>query len=613
MLIPLDTIPNAPWKLRFRAPSVAMAQIARNNPDRGLVVTTNTGQYQLYAWDVPENALRQLTFKPEGVVGGTISPDGHDVYFMQDDNGNEIGHFVRIPFEEGQAEDITPDMELYSAFGLSFSREGNLLGSVISNDHGFHAVVIPLSQTGGWGIPAEFHNSDRLMFGPMLSTRGEIAVIVSTEKSVYQHTVLLAFDLRQHQLVGELAEDKASLMAFAFSPIPGDLRLAGSTTGSGYSRPFIWDLATGRRHDLNLPDLEGDVSISDWSEDANLLLLTRSFKAEQKLALYDIRRGSVEELKHPPGFYGTGAPFAPALQFHQGQIISIWQDAANPPQLIALNPDGEKSRTIIAAGKIPPGRPFKSIECTSTDGERIQGWLATPPGKGPFPTILHVHGGPETQTVEYFMPNAQAWLDHGFAWLSLNYRGSSGFGRSFREKIWGNIGRWEIADMVAAREWLVREGIADPARVIPHGWSYGGYLTLLALGKYPDLWAAGLAGTATVDWAMEFEDLSPAMRGYSVALLGGTPQEKPEIYAAFSPINYVENVKAPVLVIQGKNDTRTPARPVAVYEQKMRELGKEIEVCWYNEGHAGGGIEQEIEHQEIMMRFAYKVFNRPKI
>jgi dipeptidyl aminopeptidase/acylaminoacyl peptidase len=247
------------------------------------------------------------------------------------------------------------------------------------------------------------------------------------------------------------------------------------------------------------------------------------------------------------------------------------------------------------------------VTFTSADSETIQGWLGLPEGPGPFPTILHTHGGPETQTVEYFMPNSQAWLDHGFAWLAINYRGSTGFGRAFREKIWGNPGHWELEDMVAARNWLVIEGIADAKQILLHGWSYGGYLTLLGLSKYPDIWAGGLAGTATVDWAMEYEHLSAALRGYSVAIFGGTPDEKPEQYAAASPMTYIRSIKAPVLIIQGRNDTRTPARPVEVYEARMKALGKSIEVHWYDEGHFGGGVEQDVQHQEIMLRFAHSV------
>jgi dipeptidyl aminopeptidase/acylaminoacyl peptidase len=237
----------------------------------------------------------------------------------------------------------------------------------------------------------------------------------------------------------------------------------------------------------------------------------------------------------------------------------------------------------------------------------IQGWLGVPEGKGPFPVILHTHGGPVVVATELFLPSSQCWMDHGFAFLTINYRGSITFGREFQEKIWGNPGHWEVEDMAAAREWLVREGIARPDAILLTGGSYGGYNTLMALGKQPDLWAGGMALVAISDWAMLYEDSADTLKGYLVALFGGTPQEKPEQYRLSSPITYAQQVSAPVLIIQGRNDTRTPSRPVEVYERELKELGKPIEVQWYDAGHLGAGVERDIQDYEIMLRFAYRV------
>lgn len=233
--------------------------------------------------------------------------------------------------------------------------------------------------------------------------------------------------------------------------------------------------------------------------------------------------------------------------------------------------------------------------------------LAMPEGPGPFPTILHVHGGPEFAMTEVFLPGSQSWLDHGFAFLSINYRGSTTFGRAFLEQIWGDLGRWEVEDMVAARQWLVKEGIADPARVLVTGWSYGGYLTLLAVGTTPDLWAGGMAGIAIADWAIAHEDTTDTLRGWRAARFGGTPEEQPERYATSSPITYAQHVKAPVMIIQGRNDTRTPPRSVEVYEAKMKALGKTIEVHWFDAGHGSLVVDQAIEHHELMLSFAHRV------
>ena len=345
----------------------------------------------------------------------------------------------------------------------------------------------------------------------------------------------------------------------------------------------------------------------DWSHDGDRLLLLQTSRAQRRLWIYDVAGDALHELDHPPGYYGSGTYFGP-----DGEIFATWEDAAHPTRVIALDPEtGALRRTVLAAGETAPGRPLRTVTFASTDGQEIQGWLGVPEGEGPFPTILYTHGGPESVQTEEFSPEAQAWLDHGFAWLSINYRGSTTFGRAFQQQIWGNLGHWELEDMVAARDWLVREGIAHPDQIFPSGWSYGGYLTLLALGRRPELWAGGMAGVAIADWAMLYEDSSETLRGYCSAMFGGTPAEKPEQYAASSPIADVERVRAPLLIIQGRNDTRTPARPVEVYAERLRALGKAVEVEWFETGHVGGfaDIDLGIAHQERMLRFAQAVLD----
>lgn len=237
----------------------------------------------------------------------------------------------------------------------------------------------------------------------------------------------------------------------------------------------------------------------------------------------------------------------------------------------------------------------------------VQGWLGVPVGEGPFPTVIYLHGGPEMAVMNWFAPESQAWLDHGFAFLSLNYRGSTTFGSAFQTMLWGNIGHWEVEDLVAARAWLVAEGIAQPEQIALTGWSYGGYLTLLGLGKHPDLWAGGLAGAAIADWALLYEDAAESLVGHTGLAMGGTPDEVPEQYAKSSPLTYVEQIAAPVLIIQGQNDSRTPARQVTVFAERMRALGKPIKLVWYETGHVGGDMALAVAHQAMMIEFARQV------
>jgi dipeptidyl aminopeptidase/acylaminoacyl peptidase len=419
---------------------------------------------------------------------------------------------------------------------------------------------------------------------------------------------LVALETASGRVINEATDGDGRLEAVKFAPLPGDGRLMAYSNRVGVARPLLLDIVRGTRTDIALDGLDGEIYPIDWSADGRHVLLEHFARAVQRLLVYDVADRRLTPLNHPNGTYAY-ACFA-----RGGAIHVVWEDSTHPPHVIALEAaTGTPVRTLLPAPDIPPCRPWRSISLTSTDQQQIQGWLAVPDGPGPFPTILHLHGGPEAAMTEGFGPNSQSWLDHGFAFLSVNYRGSTTFGRAFLEQIWGNVGRWEVEDMVAAREWLVKEGIADPARVFLTGWSYGGYLTLQALGTRPDLWAGGMAGIALADWAIAHEDTTDTLRGWRAARFGGTPEEVPERYAASSPITYAQHVRAPVMIIQGRNDTRTPPRSVEAYEAKMKALGKSIEVHWFDAGHGSLVVEQAIEHHELMLRFAQRILGAPRM
>ena len=116
-----------------------------------------------------------------------------------------------------------------------------------------------------------------------------------------------------------------------------------------------------------------------------------------------------------------------------------------------------------------------------------------------------------------------------------------------------------------------------------------------------------MALVAIADQTLTWEDSSGLLQGITTASFGGTPAEKPDLYRAASPITYAEAVRAPLLVIQGKNDTRCPPRQMEVYEAKMRDLRKDIEVLWFDAGHGSGDREQVIGWYDRMLAFAKKI------
>jgi dipeptidyl aminopeptidase/acylaminoacyl peptidase len=607
MLVPLNVADDAPWKARFRIPIVASTQIAHNARSRGLAVSNHTGIYQFHAWDVESGRLvRQLTDQPAGVVFGGISPDGHYIYYLHDQGGDEIGHFVRVPFEGGAPEDTTPSLPPYASFALSQSLSGGVLGFTAADREGFKIYTMTQGADGVLGEPTPLYRSARQTFGPILNYAGDYAVIATSERSQYRDFSLMAFDLRSaeaQQTVLVLAEDEGSLQPVAFAPLPGDTRLLATTNVTGFDRPVIWDVRTGDRTDIPLLGLDGNFSAWGWSPDGSRILLCQLVAAQYQLYVYDLANSALHKLDHPHGTFGYG------YFYSDDEIFASWQDSTHPPQLIALDATtGTQTRVVLPAGdETPPSRPWKSVSFISSGGASIQAWLAVPEGAGPFPTILHTHGGPTSVQTETFYASAQAWLDHGFAFMSVNYRGSVTFGRQFEQAIFGQLGNLEVDDLAAAHAWLVAQRVAQPDAVLLTGGSYGGYLTLQTIGRRPELWAGGMAVVAIADWRLMYEDQAETLRGYQRSLFGGTPDELPEAHAASSPITYAEQLRAPILVIQGRNDTRCPARQMQVYEARLRELGKAIEVHWFDAGHGSRAMQQNIEHQELMLRWAYRI------
>jgi dipeptidyl aminopeptidase/acylaminoacyl peptidase len=169
---------------------------------------------------------------------------------------------------------------------------------------------------------------------------------------------------------------------------------------------------------------------------------------------------------------------------------------------------------------------------------------------------------------------------------------------------------WELEDIIAAREFLVSEGVAASDQIALSGGSYGGYLTLLALGKHPELWAAGVATVAIANNTLTYEDASPLLQGIMRASFGGAPTDSPELWERSSPHTYAANVTAPLLIIQGKNDTRCPRRQMEVYEAELKALGKPIEVLWFDAGHGVGSTEQAIGFMEQTLAFLKAAFSR---
>jgi len=604
-----DTIAEERWKERWRTPEIRYARVAANNPDRGFFIANIEKTYQLYAWDPKGRSYAPLTDLLGGVAKAAILPDGSAVLYHRDEAGTEIGHYHLVSFDGERQTDLTPELPDYSQAGWSIASNSNQIALSAGLENTFATYVqhgIPMTHDVKLNL---IYESKEFSGGPELSNDGHLVAIHTAEKQEGMRFVVLVFDTTCGEQVGVLSDGlTCSIELVGFSPVNNDHRLLAFTDRSGFLRPLIWDPISGDRMDFELLLLEGDVKPLDWTPDASAVLLMQVHRAEQKLFLYDVARGDIKPLRLPPGSLGfLGGIFGHEAFFtSDGRLFALMEDSAKPKHIVELDPvSGEFLDDVLYLKQAPPGHSWESVEFPSTGLSMIQGWLGLPSvGSPPYPTILHTHGGPEAVATNHYNQLAQAWIDHGYAFLTVNYRGSTTFGKEFRESIWGQPGTLEVEDMLAARRWLIDQQIAREDQIFLTGYSYGGYLTLLAMGKAPGLWAGGMAMAAISDWIMSYQYENATLRAMDDGLFLGTPEEKPEAWKVASPVTYAENFDAPLLIIQGSNDSRTPAEPIRAFEKILKGLKKEVEVHWYEAGHIGPTTEQWIEFTQLMLDFA---------
>ncbi|MEV8627156.1 prolyl oligopeptidase family serine peptidase [Streptomyces sp. NPDC051079] len=590
------------WQQRFRAPRVSLPEWAEEAPDRSLFVSNATGTYELYAWDRATGGQRQVTDRPNGTTDGTLSPDGQWIWWFADTDGDEFGVWMRQPFHEGDGADggadepAVPGLEASYPAGLAIGRDGTVVVGRSTDEDG---STVHLLRPGAAG-PVEIYRHRESAGVGDLSHDGSLIAIEHTEHGDSMHSSVRILRAADASVLAELDDTKGGteelgLGVLGFAPVDGDTRLLVGHQRRGRWEPMLWDVATGTETDLRL-DLPGDVS-AEWYPDGSGLLVVHSFEARSELWRYEIGTGALVRVETPAGSVSS------ATARPDGSVEYLWSSAAQPPVVrstdgsVVLDPPGPKA---------PPSVPVADVWVDGPGG-RVHALVQRPAeGEGPFPTVFEVHGGPTWHDSDAFASGPAAWLDHGYAVVRVNYRGSTGYGREWTDALKHRVGLIELEDIGAVRAWAVASGLADPERLVLSGGSWGGYLTLLGLGTQPEAWAVGLAAVPVADYVAAYEDEMEALKALDRTLLGGSPEEVPERFAASSPITYVDAVKAPVHITAGVNDPRCPIRQIDNYVDRLAARGAVHDVYRYDAGHGSLVVEERIKQVGLDLAFAAK-------
>ncbi|MGY0017596.1 prolyl oligopeptidase family serine peptidase [Streptomyces sp. YJ-C3] len=588
---PVSALPD--WEKRFRAPRVSLPDWAEDAPDRSLFVSNATGTYELYAWDRATGEQRQATDRANGTTDGVLSPDGAWIWWFSDKDGDEFGVWLRQPFTGGADTEAVPGLAPSYPAGLAIGRDGHtaVVGRSTDEDGTTIHVVRPGSEA-----PVEIYRHRESAGVGDLSHDGTLIAIEHTEHGDAMHSALRVVRL-DGSTVAELddtrgGEEELGLEVLGFAPVEGDTRLLVGHQRRGRWEPMVWDVVSGEQTDLAL-DLPGDVS-AEWYPDGSALLIAHEFEARSDLWRYTFATGALTEVETPVGSV-SGASARP-----DGSVEYLWSSAEQPPVVrstaggVVLDPPGMKA---------PASVPVEDAWVEGPGG-RIHALVQKPAGAtGPLPTVFEIHGGPTWHDSDAFAAGPAAWVDHGYAVVRVNYRGSTGYGREWTDALKHRVGLIELEDIAAVRAWAVASGLADPERLVLAGGSWGGYLTLLGLGTQPGAWAVGLAAVPVADYVAAYEDEMEALKALDRTLFGGSPDEVPDRFTASSPLTYVDDVKAPVFISAGVNDPRCPIRQIDNYVDRLTAREAVHEVYRYDAGHGSLVVEERIKQVGLELDF----------
>jgi len=582
-----DSPGEAAWRRRFRAARVTLPDWARDAPERLVFGSNHTGKWELYAWDREAGTQRQLTDRREGTMDSAIDPMGESVWWFDDTDGDEFGRWMIQPFDGSVALEAAPDLGRAYDAGLNVGSSVAVVGRSTEAGNSIHVL------RAGSSTEIYRHREEADLGG--LSRDGTLLCFTHAEAGDSRHP-----DLRVVELDGSLVADLSDgpglgLWSNGWPDIAGDERVLVMHERHDLSRPLIWWPRTGATRELEV-DLPGNVN-AHWYPDGQAVLLVHEHAGRSQLYRLELETGALNQLPTESGTI-SAADVRP-----DGSVWYLWSDAATPPEV--LSTDG--GVVLQPPGEQAPG----GVRYTDLTVGDVPAFVAEPASPRPHPTIFHIHGGPEAHDRDTYSPPVQAWIDHGLAVVLVNYRGSTGYGRKWRDELTGNPGLTELSDIAAVFDRVVAEGIADPQRTVLSGASWGGYLTLLGLGVQPERWSLGVAGVPVADYVAAYEDEMDPLKNYDRALFGATPDESPQLYRERSPITFIEQVRVPVMILAGENDPRCPIRQIENYLGRLEALGKPHEVLRYDAGHGSLRTDERIRQMAAEIDFVARHLGTP--
>jgi dipeptidyl aminopeptidase/acylaminoacyl peptidase len=532
----------------------------------------------------------QVTRGHERILGCWLSPLLGDerMIFAQDTGGDENAQLYLITEEAEKIIPLTKGFErAMHIFGEWSSDASQILFAANRRHPGLFDLY---TQTIGGETHMVWQNEiPGFLFSISYSPDRKSAVAVHTASSFQHH--LLEIDLVNHSASLISPPDESARYLKACYSSDGKALFLNTDLDS--------DFLYIARLDLETFDFEPIVT-ADWdietmaiSPDRNLLAYTVNVEGVSQLKVYNLTTGVTKTAPLPdvaPGVVARWDQFVTFSPFSRHVVFSF-SSAIRTDNIYTWSLDSNAVHELTRSfhGGIPK-RSFSApelIHYPTFDEREIPAWFYKPQadGDGPWPVIVYVHGGPEAQFTPYFNPLIQYFIAHGYAVLAPNVRGSTGYGKAYSHLDDVEKRMDSVSDLSHAAQWLKEQPDIDGDKLVIYGGSYGGFMVLAAMTHYPDLWAAGVDLMGISNLVTFLENTSLYRRAHREAEYGRLEGDR-EYLDGIAPINHIDKIVAPLMVVHGANDPRVPLSEAEQLVESLKDRGIPVEfLVLEDEGH----------------------------
>jgi len=360
--------------------------------------------------------------------------------------------------------------------------------------------------------------------------------------------------------------------------------------------------------EFGLPQWQFGMTRYDFI-DANTILTSYSSSGVEKLATVDLTNGALKNLERDHSAYSS-------LRTDNGKVCYIAQSPTEFPAVFVGDINSEQLVCSSSTSSVKGGNYSLADAITFSTGNQKEahGFFYAPLNaeyEGPDdelpPLLVMIHGGPTSATSDSLSFKIQYWTNRGFAVLDVNYRGSTGFGREYRDALKTQWGIADVEDCDYGVRYLIDRGLVDKNRVAIRGGSAGGFTVLAALAD-TDTFKAGTSLYGVTDLKALATDTHKFEARYLDSLIGPYPEQK-DLYEQRSPINHAESITAPVLFLQGLDDKVVPPNQAEMMIEKLKSNGVSVAyLAFEGEAHGFRKSETIIKALEAELSFYGSVF-----